>query len=60
MPPADGWPDTPDALIPLHRTKVWADEESIARENVLAKMTYLACPKKASQRFILIGPPALA
>jgi hypothetical protein len=31
----------PDALSPLHRTKVLADEESIARENVLANLTYL-------------------
>jgi hypothetical protein len=31
----------PDALSPLHGTKVRANEESIARENVLANMTYL-------------------
>jgi len=35
----------PDALSPLHRTKVRANGESIARENVLANMTYLGVPE---------------
>lgn len=35
----------PDAPSPLHRTNVRANEESIARENVLANMTYLGVPE---------------
>jgi hypothetical protein len=35
----------PGALSPLHHTKIGADEESIARENVLANMTYLGVPE---------------